>query len=96
MQGRRVPQNSAERVPTMSPHFHRFGELFEQLGLPADGPGIAAFIRSHSPLGSGTRLEEAAFWSPAQAALLRENLQDDSDWTGLVDQLNLALRAIRH
>lgn len=80
----------------MSPHFHRFGELFEQLGLPADVPGIEAFIQSHSPLRHDTRLEDAAFWSPAQAALLREHLQDDSDWAGVVDQLNLALRETRH
>lgn len=80
----------------MSPHFHRFGELFEQLGLPADVPGIATFIQCHSPLHPATRLEDAAFWSPAQAALLREHLQDDSDWTGVVDRLNLALREIQH
>lgn len=80
----------------MSPHFHRFFELFEQLGLPADVPGIAAFIQGHSPLGGETRVEDAAFWSPAQAALLLEHLQDDSDWTGVVDQLNLALREVQH
>lgn len=80
----------------MSPHFHRFGELFEQLGLPADMSDIAAFIENRSPLHPDTRLEDATFWSPAQAALLREHLQDDADWAGLVDQLNLALRAVRH
>lgn len=80
----------------MSPHYHRFCELFEQLGLPADVPSIAAFIQSHSPLGAETRLEDAAFWSPAQSALLREHLQDDADWAGVVDQLNLALREIQH
>lgn len=77
----------------MSPHYHRFCELFEQLGLPADVPGIAAFVQSHSPLDARTRLEDAAFWTPAQAALLREHIQDDSDWAEVVDQLNLALRA---
>lgn len=77
----------------MSPHFHRFCELFEQLGLPADVPSIAAFIQNHSPLDPAIQLEDAAFWSPAQAALLREHLQDDSDWAEVVDQLNLALRA---
>lgn len=79
----------------MSPHYHRFCELFEQLGLPADVPGIAAFVQSHSPLDARTRLEDAAFWTPAQAALLREHIQDDSDWAEVVDQLNLALRAPR-
>lgn len=76
----------------MSPHFHRFCELFEQLGLPADVPSIAAFIQRHSPLDPATRLEEAAFWTPAQAALLREQIVADADWAEVVDQLNLALR----
>ncbi len=76
----------------MSPHYHRFCELFAQLGLPADVPSIAAFIQSHTPLPPATRLEEAPFWTPQQAALLRENLQEDADWAELVDQLNLALR----
>jgi len=76
----------------MSPHFHRFCELFQQLGLPADVPGIAAFIQRHAPLAPGTRLEDAAFWTPAQAALLREQILADADWAEVVDQLNLALR----
>lgn len=73
--------------------FRHYDELFEQLGLPADAPGMAAFIQRHSPLHHGTRIEEAIFWSPSQAALLRENIQEDADWCGVVDQLNLALRA---
>ncbi len=76
----------------MSPHYHQFCELFAQLGLPADVPSIAAFIQSHSPLPPATRLEDAPFWTPPQAELLRENLQEDADWAELVDQLNLALR----
>lgn len=79
----------------MSPHYHQFCELFAQLGLPADVPSIAAFIQSHSPLNAATRLEDAPFWTPPQAALLREHLQEDADWAELVDQLNLALRASR-
>jgi hypothetical protein len=77
----------------MSPHFHRFCELFQQLGLPSDEAGIAAFIQRHSPLDPETRLEEAAFWTPAQSALLREQLLNDADWAEVVDQLNLALRS---
>ena len=77
----------------MSANYHHFCELFEQLGLPSDPAGIAAYIRSHSPLPAGIRLEEASFWSPSQAALLRQHTLDDSDWAGVVDQLNLALRA---
>jgi len=77
----------------MSANYHHFCELFQQLGLPADAASIAAYIRSHSPLPPAIRLEDAAFWTPAQAALLRQHLQDDADWAEVVDQLNLALRA---
>lgn len=76
----------------MSPHYHQFCELFAQLGLPSDVKDIAAFIQSHSPLNPATRLEDAGFWTPAQAALLRDELVGDSDWAAVVDQLNLALR----
>jgi hypothetical protein len=70
---------------------HPFSELFAQLGLPNDEPGIQAFIREHAPLPGATRLEEAPFWTPAQAALLREERIDDADWIETIDQLNLAL-----
>jgi len=72
---------------------HRFSELFAQLGLPADPAGIAAFIQRHSPLPAGVLLAEAAFWTPAQANLLREQILCDADWAEVVDQLNAALRA---
>lgn len=76
----------------MSPHYHQFCELFAQLGLPSDVKDVSAFIQKHSPLANHVRLEDAPFWSPAQAALLRDELQRDADWAELVDQLNLALR----
>lgn len=76
----------------MTPPYHQFCELFAQLGLPSEVKDVAAFIQSHSPLDPATRLEDAPFWTPPQAALLRENLQEDADWAELVDQLNLALR----
>jgi hypothetical protein len=75
----------------MEPATHRFAELFAQLGLPSDGPAIARFIHSHGPLPAGMALADAPFWTPAQAALLKQQLQDDADWAEMVDQLNLAL-----
>lgn len=77
----------------MSPHYHQFCELFAQLGLPSDVTDVVDFIESHAPLDPGVRLEDASFWNPAQAALLREELIGDADWAEVVDQLNLALRA---
>ena len=76
----------------MEPNHHRFSELFAQLGLPATPEDIAAFIAVHRPLPGQLRLEDAPFWTPAQARLLREELAEDADWAELVDQLNAALR----
>lgn len=73
--------------------FHRFSELFKQLGLPADEAGIAGFLARHAPLPGGMALEDAPFWTPAQATLLREEILRDADWAEVVDQLNEALRA---
>lgn len=76
----------------MDAFYHRFSELFQQLGLSRDPAEIRAFIERHAPLAPDIRLEEAVFWTAAQAALLREKLLDDADWSEVVDQLSLALR----
>ena len=76
----------------MQAFFHRFTELFEQLGLPNDEFSIAAFLRQHSPLEASVGVEEAAFWSPAQTELLRQLLAEDADWAEVIDRLSLALR----
>ena len=78
----------------MEPSVHPFSQLFAQLGLPDDNDGIQRFIATHSPLPDGVRLEDAPFWSPAQAQLLREERQDDADWAMVVDRLNVALHAM--
>lgn len=77
----------------MEKSFHRFSELFAQLGLPADEQAIGEFLATHSPLADGTLLADAPFWTPAQASLLREEILEDADWAEVVDQLNVALRA---
>jgi hypothetical protein len=75
----------------MEPTVHPFSELFAQLGLPNDNASIQQFIATHSPLPNGMRLEEAPFWSRAQAQLLREERREDADWAMVVDRLNVAL-----
>lgn len=74
--------------------FHRFSELFAQLGLPSDPQSIARFIASKSPLDGAVLLQDAPFWTPAQATLLREHILEDADWAEVVDQLNNALREV--
>lgn len=61
--------------------------LFEQLGLNSDPASIDAFIGSHM-LPDEVKVSEAPFWTPAQAALLKEEMLDDADWAPIVDELN--------
>jgi len=77
----------------MESGLHKFCELFQQLGLPADVPSIERFIASHRPLPADVRLADAPFWSDSQRALLRQSISDDADWAALVDQLSLRMRA---
>ncbi len=77
----------------MEPNFHRFSELFKQLGLPSDDDHVAAFLQVHRPLPGDICLADAPFWTPAQAALLREEWAEDADWAEVVDRLDAALRA---
>lgn len=77
----------------MESPLHPMSALFAQLGLPADGPAIDRFIATHSPLPAHIALADAPFWTPAQAAFLREELREDADWAEIVDQLNTRLRA---
>lgn len=76
----------------MQHSFHSFSELFKQLGLGSSHHEIEAFLNGHEPLPTGVLLSEAPFWSSAQAAFLREARESDSDWSEVVDALNLALR----
>ena len=76
----------------MERFFHRFTELFDQLGLASDPFSIAAFLREHSPLEASVRVEEAPCWTPAQAELLWQLLAEDADWAEVIDRLSLALR----
>ena len=77
----------------METPMHTMNNLFAQLGLPSDAAEIERFIKVHSPLVESICLSEAAFWTPAQASFLREEILDDADWAEVIDELNTALRA---
>ena len=77
----------------METTFHRFTDLFAQLGLDSDEAAIRRFIATHSPLPGGTLLADAPFWNAAQSRMLREALAEDADWAEVVDHLDAALRA---
>lgn len=76
----------------MNKAIHHFSELFAQLGLPNGNHSISHFLTTHASMADCERLPDAPYWTPSQAAFLRESLTHDSDWTGLVDQLSAALR----
>ena len=76
----------------MDKAIHHFSELFAQLGLPDDTRSIAEFLARHTAMAASMRLPDAPYWTPAQAEFLRESLAQDSDWSGLVDQLGKALQ----
>ncbi|MFI8745756.1 DUF2789 domain-containing protein [Pseudomonas sp. NPDC077186] len=76
----------------METPIHDLPALFKQLGLAHDTASIETFIRTHAPLPAERQLADAAFWSPAQAAFLREEILEDADWAEVVDQLNVLLR----
>lgn len=64
--------------------------LFEQLGLDSTPEAIDAFIGAH-PLGEDVKLIDAPFWTPQQAAFLKEELREDAEWAIPVDELNQRL-----
>lgn len=66
---------------------HDLTALLKQLGLNSLDSLLA-----HAPLAESISLADAPFWTPAQAALLREQLVADADWAELIDQLDLLLR----
>lgn len=76
----------------MQTPIHSLPALFKQLGLPADPVSIDQFIAIHSPLKPELHLADAFFWSDSQKQLLREEILEDADWAGVVDQLDVLLR----
>ena len=75
----------------MDTNLHTMGNLFAQLGLPASPAAIEEFIGRHRPLGNEVALYRASFWSDAQRAFLKEEIIEDADWAGVIDELNSRL-----
>lgn len=76
----------------MEGNLHSMTHLFTQLGLPSEPADIQAFIESNRPLAAHFALDEAPFWTPSQAEFLREEVQHDADWAGIIDRLDSGLR----
>jgi hypothetical protein len=70
---------------------HTMDSLFAQLGLPNDKAAIDHFISSHRPLDPGVALYRAPFWTDSQRTFLKEEIIEDADWAGVIDELNVRL-----
>ena len=77
----------------MESSIHNLNNLFAQLGLPSEQVAVENFIKTHSPLATAVLLSDAPFWTPSQAAFLREEILNDADWAEVIDQLNAALHS---
>ena len=71
---------------------HDLNALCQQLGLPSETEALQAFISQHSPLAEAIELADAPFWTPSQAAFLKADISEDSDWSAVVDGLDVLLR----
>lgn len=71
---------------------HTMDNLFAQLGLQKQPNAIECFIAEHRGLAPNVQLSNASFWSQSQSAFIQEAIDDDSDWSEVVDQLDSRLR----
>lgn len=76
----------------MESQTHSITHLFAQLGLPSQTSAVDAFIEAHAPLPHDVRLIDAPFWSCAQASFLKTKLDEDADWSAVIDTLDARLR----
>ena len=65
--------------------------LFAQLGLENNQQAIDSFIASHS-IADDIVISQAHFWTSSQRAFLIEALEDDANWSDLIDHLDTLLR----
>ncbi|GHB75983.1 hypothetical protein GCM10008107_26790 [Psychrosphaera saromensis] len=76
----------------MDTSVHDITALFAQLGLDNTPAGIENFIKT-SVIADGVAIENAEFWNVAQASFIADSLQEDSDWSEVIDQLDTMLRS---
>jgi hypothetical protein len=66
--------------------------LFKQLGLPHDQEGIDYFVIQNK-LDKHTLITDADCWNSGQKAFLKEALLQDAQWSEVIDQLDVMMRA---
>jgi hypothetical protein len=70
---------------------HNFSTLFAQLGLENEKDDIEHFIATHK-LDKHLAIASAPFWSQSQKMFIQESLQEDGDWSEMIDLLDNLLR----
>jgi len=65
--------------------------LFDQLGLDSTRSGIYHFVKGHN-IQADLTIDEAPFWNQSQANFLSDSIQEDGDWSEIIDQLDAMLR----
>ncbi|QFU23695.1 DUF2789 domain-containing protein [Shewanella eurypsychrophilus] len=65
--------------------------LFEQLGLDNSDENIERFITSHT-IPANILLCQAEFWNESQKSFLKESIEEDAQWSELIDHLDAQLR----
>ena len=71
---------------------HNVYTLFQQLGLDDTDEALERFISQHKPIDHKLLLHEADIWNSSQASFLKQALEEDADWSLVVDQLDAMLR----
>lgn len=71
---------------------HDLNNLMKQLGFIGTD-AVSDFFQKRKHLPNDVLLENAPFWSASQAAFLREEILNDSDWVEAIDQLNSTLHS---
>ncbi|GHE79042.1 DUF2789 family protein [Thalassotalea profundi] len=71
---------------------HTMACLFAQLGISSQPEDIEKFVNLHRGIPSSTPLYKADIWNKSQANFLQEAITEDSDWSDVVDSLDIRLR----
>ena len=76
----------------MESQIHTLSSLFDQLGLDNEDSSIEHFINHHKPVPGDVELHQAEFWSRSQSDFIKQMKDEDADWVGIIDQLDVMLR----
>lgn len=77
----------------MNTHIHTLSSLFDQLGLDSKDASIEHFVDLYKPIAGEIELHDAIFWSESQASFIKQMKDEDADWSGVIDQLDVMLRS---